>query len=98
MPCKSTLPRINNRMNWHCTGEDLIIVMWHSIGDRRVPVVVPRDRLADVMREPEAVAYDKPTPLLVEGDHVHLILPEPRPTLLQRALSWLRRGPSDAAA
>lgn len=90
MACTSKiLPALGKRANWECTGRDLIILMWSSHNGRRVPVVCPRDRLRDVMRQPEASGYDRPVPLLVEMDHLHLILPDPPVPLFRRLLNWM---------
>lgn len=64
--------------------------MWATIDGRRLPIVCPRDRLEDVMRQPWSEAYDRPAPLAEQGDHLHLILPGRVPGIGERLLSWWR--------
>jgi hypothetical protein len=56
--------------NWVCTGEGLVTVM-HADG---LPVVVPEDRLDEVMAEPWGGTYH-PEPF-EGGDHHHLVIPD----------------------
>lgn len=91
MTCTSTIKTDGpSRMNWICTGEDLMIVMWSTVEGRRLPLVCPRDRLEDVMSQPWSGAYDRPIPLTVEGDHLHLILPGSVASVGERLLAWWR--------
>lgn len=86
MPCRSTiLPLPGKDKGWTCTGENLVVLMTTRIHGREVPVVCPRERLADVMRSPWADLY-KPRSYIVEGDHLHLELND-----LPRRKSWLSR-------
>jgi hypothetical protein len=92
MACQSTIPRLSGKdPGWTCTGEDLVVLMTNRIDGRDVPVVCPRDRLPEAMRDPWAERMYRPRPYLVAGDHLHLMLgPRHRPSRLCRLLRWWR--------
>ena len=77
MTCTSNLPKLGRPVNWFCTGKDLMIVMWTTINGARVPIVVPRDFLTDVLSDPMmARVFDTPVPFGGDGDHAHISVPE----------------------
>lgn len=80
MPCEAdpTRPRYGNP-GWTCTGDNLVIVLWHH----DMPIVIPEALLPEVLATPMAHVY-KPEPY-TGGDHYHLVRPagsRPRKALI----------------